>query len=120
MVTHSVHLSADLSPHASVFTSIITVEEVRKYKPAPEVYYHLAEKVGKGKSKEEMGEMWLVSGNPFDVVGARAVGMQAVWVDRGGKGWTDGLVQGGEGRPTAVVGGLGEVVEVVRRWGEGP
>ena len=66
-----------------------------------------------------MGEMWLVSGNPFDVVGARAVGMRAVWVDRGGKGWADGLVGGEEWGPTAVVGGLGEVVEVVRRVAEG-
>jgi 2-haloacid dehalogenase len=40
-----------------------------------------------GKKKEEMGEIWLASENPADVVGARAVGMQAVWVDRGESGF---------------------------------
>ena len=119
MVTNSVKTSPDLSPHSSVFADIITVDSVRKFKPAPDVYRYLAEKVGKGVSSEEMAEMWLVSGNPFDVVGCRAMGMQAAWVDRAGNGWTDQLVQGQEGRPTAVVKGLGEVVDVVRRHAEG-
>ena len=114
MVTKSVRSSPDLRPHADVFREIVTVEEVKCFKPDPRVYFHLAERLGKGKSKQSMGEMWLVSGNPFDVVGARAVGMQAAWVDRGGAGWTDGLVNGEVGRPTAVVKGLGEVVEVVK------
>ena len=115
MVTNSVKSSPDLGPHASVFKEIVTVEEVKKFKPCPEVYFHLADQVGKGRGREAMGEMWIVSGNPFDVAGARAVGMQAAWVDRAGKGWTDGLVRGEEGRPTIVVGGLGEVVEGIRR-----
>ena len=116
MVTNSVRSSPDLGPHADTFKDIITVDEVQCFKPDPRVYYHLAEKVGKGQERQAMSEMWLVSGNPFDVVGARAVGMQAVWVDRAGAGWTDGLVQGDIGRPTAVVRGLGEVVEVVRKF----
>jgi len=116
MVTKSVKSSPDLSPHAEVFKEIITVEEVRCFKPDPKVYYHLAEKMGKQKTKESMGSMWLVSGNPFDIVGARAVGMQAAWVDRAGNGWTDGLVPGAEGRPTLVVKGLGEVVEGVKKF----
>ena len=33
---------------------------------------------------DEMGEIWLVTSNPFDVVGARAAGMKAAWVDREG------------------------------------
>lgn len=117
MVTNSVKSSPDLGPHADVFKDIVTVEEVKSFKPDPKVYYHLAETVGKQRTKEGMGSMWLVSGNPFDVVGARTVGMQAAWVDRAGNGWTDGLVQGVEGRPTIVVKGLGEVVEGVRKFG---
>ena len=113
MIGKSVNESPGLGPHAAVFRDIVTVEEVRCFKPHPDVYYHLAKKVG--KSGDAMGEMWLVSGNPFDVVGARAVGMQACWVDRAGSGWTDELVQGAVGTPTAVVRGLGEVVEVVRK-----
>lgn len=115
MVTNSVRSSPDLGPHAAFFKEIVTVEDVGCFKPHPEVYHHLARKVGKRTAGDPMGEMWLVSGNPFDVVGARAVGMQAAWVDRGGQGWTDGLVQGESGRPTAIVRGLGELVEVIKR-----
>ncbi|KAL9598747.1 MAG: hypothetical protein Q9219_004305 [cf. Caloplaca sp. 3 TL-2023] len=108
MVASSILHSPDLSPYSKVFKAIITVEEVRKFKPHPDVYFHLAERMGKGR--EQMGEMWLVSGNPFDIVGAKAVGMRTCWVDRGGEGWVDGLVEGGEGRPDMVMRGLGEVV----------
>lgn len=113
MVTNSVTKSPDLGPHAAVFKQMITVEDVRKFKPHPDLYYHLAEKVGKDRA--DMGSMWLVSGNPFDIVGSRAVGMQAAWVDRAGNGWTDELVQGEKGRPTVIVKGLGEVVEAVKK-----
>ena len=61
-----------------------------------------------------MDQIWLVSGNPFDIVGARALGMKAAWVDRAGLGWTDRLVDG-DGGPTVVVKGLGEVVEAVKK-----
>ena len=115
MVTNSVKSSPDLGPHASVFKDIITVEEVKRFKPSPAVYYHLAEKVGKSKTKEAMGEMWLVSGNPFDVVGARAVGMQAAWVDRAGNGWVDQLVQEPSGKPTVIVRDLEQVVDAVKK-----
>lgn len=110
MVTDSVSKSEDLAPHAAVFKNIITVDDVKRFKPAPEVYYHLAQRVGKDKSR--MGEMWLVSGNPFDIVGARAVGMQAAWVDRAGNGWDDALVSRGEG-PTIVVKNLEDIAEAV-------
>ncbi|TKA72496.1 hypothetical protein B0A49_05843 [Cryomyces minteri] len=116
MVSNSVNKSPDLSPHAKVFDQIVVVEEVKKFKPAPEVYEHLARKVGKEKS--EMGWMWLVSGNPFDVVGARAMGMQAAWVDRSGNGWQDELAGGERGRPTVIVKGLDEVVDAVQKHAE--
>ena len=111
MVRNSVFSSPDLSPHAEVFKSIITVDKVTRFKPDPAVYYHLAEEVG--KSKEEMGSIWLVSGNPFDIIGARAVGMKTAWVDRVGNGWTDELVHGAQGRPTIIVNSLEGVVEGV-------
>jgi 2-haloacid dehalogenase len=108
MVSNSVTNSRELSPYASVFRNLVTVDFVGSFKPAPEVYRYLAqrtEKVGKEN------EMWLVSGNPFDVVGARAVGMQVAWVDRAGNGWQDML--GGE--PTVVVRSLEEVADAVAK-----
>ena len=106
MVSNSVNKSKELSPYASVFVNLVTVDFVRSFKPAPEVYRYLAQRVEK-VGKED--EMWLVSGNPFDIVGARAIGMQAAWVDRAGNGWQDKL--GGE--PTVVVRSLEEVADAV-------
>lgn len=115
MVSRSITSSPDLGPQSNLFSDIISVDETRKFKPAPETYQHLAEKVGKDPLKaEQMGEIWLVSGNPFDIVGGRSVGMNAIWVDRAGTGWIDGMQPRDSGRPGAVVKGLGEVVGVVR------
>ncbi|RFU35475.1 hypothetical protein B7463_g916, partial [Scytalidium lignicola] len=103
-------------------------KSARAFKPARCVYEGLLSAVqadGERNADEElrgvgMGDMWLVTSNPFDVVGALNVGMRAAWVDRGGKGWVDGLagVLGFEG-PTVVVSGIGEVVERISGWEEG-
>ncbi|KAH7382827.1 HAD-like domain-containing protein [Cadophora sp. MPI-SDFR-AT-0126] len=120
MVSSSVNKSPALSSHASVFKDLVTVEEVGAYKPDPKVYQHLLKKVGKEK---DVGSVWLVSGNPFDVVGAKAVGMQAAWVDRkgghhGAGGWTDQLGTLAGGGPTIVVDGVESAVEGIRKWVE--
>ena len=86
------------------------MDETRKFKPDSRVYEFLAKEVGK-KVPEEMGEIWLVSSNPFDIVGARAAGMKAAWIDREGNGWFDALVPGEGGGPSVVVKGLMEAIE---------
>ncbi|KAF2144513.1 uncharacterized protein K452DRAFT_284838 [Aplosporella prunicola CBS 121167] len=111
MVSNSVNKSPELSLHADVFADIVVVEQVKRFKPAPAVYEHLAERVGKKNS--EMGDVWLVSGNPFDVVGARSVGMKAAWVDRAGNGWQDALVAGSNGEPTVVVKNLKDLPKIL-------
>lgn len=58
---------------------VVSVDEVRTYKPSPRVYRHVAERLGR-----PVHQVCLVSSNPFDDIGAEAVGMQAVWVDRSG------------------------------------
>lgn len=116
MVTNSVTKSPDLKDHADVFEDIVTVEEVQKFKPAPEVYRHLAERVGVDfKDAKALEKVWVISGNPFDIVGSRAFGMNAIWVNRKGDnlGWQDGLVEGEKGRPTEVVCQLHEAVTTV-------
>ncbi|OJD14995.1 haloacid dehalogenase, type II [Emergomyces pasteurianus Ep9510] len=89
MVSNSVLRSKGLSPYAGIFHDIVSVDPIRKFKPAPEAYWHLADTVGKERS--HMNEMWLISGNPFDVMGAMNVGMKAAWVDRAGLGWIDSM-----------------------------
>ncbi|HZS76099.1 MAG TPA: haloacid dehalogenase type II [Ktedonobacteraceae bacterium] len=90
--------TANLYAYVSGFVS---VDEVKTYKPAPKVYLHLAERLGR---KPE--EVRLISSNPFDVIGAMSAGMQATWVNRSG-GLFDTL---GE-MPEMVVGNLVELVE---------
>jgi 2-haloacid dehalogenase len=110
MVSNSVIHSRGLAPHASVFQDLITVDEIQRYKPSRASYQHLAEKVGKQPS--EMNELWLISGNPFDIVGARSVGMNAIWVDRACKGWQDAAVP--DLRPSAIVRSLEHIVDKIK------
>ncbi|KAJ5911400.1 HAD-like domain-containing protein [Penicillium subrubescens] len=110
MVSNSILRSRNLAPHASVFQDLITVDDVQRYKPSRASYQHLAEKVGKQPS--EINELWLISGNPFDVVGARSMGMNAIWVDRAGKGWQDAAVP--NLRPSAIVRSLEHIVDTIK------
>lgn len=111
MVSQSVHHSKDLSPYSSVFKEIIVVDDVQRYKPHPTVYSHLARRLEKHEA--EISKIWLVSGNPFDIVGARNLGMKAAWVDRMGRGWTDKLIAGDKGRPSLTGKRLDEVVHAI-------
>jgi 2-haloacid dehalogenase len=117
MVSSSVHSSESLRTYASVFADLVTIEGANAYKPSPKVYAHLASKVG----QKDMSRIWLVSGNPFDVVGARNAGMQAAWVDRpgghhGNGGWSDRLGELACGGPTLAVKGVDEAVEQIKEW----
>jgi 2-haloacid dehalogenase len=109
MVLNSILRSADLSPHASVFRDVVTVEEVKQYKPARACYEHLAKQTGQDPS--HMSNLWLVSGNPFDIVGARSAGMRAIWVDRMGVGWKDGAT---DLRPTAIAHSLEHALQEIQ------
>jgi 2-haloacid dehalogenase len=63
----------------SWFEELISVDEVQTYKPSPLVYQHAAGRLGRA-----IGEIRLISSNPFDVIGATAVGMHVAWLDRAG------------------------------------
>jgi 2-haloacid dehalogenase len=118
MLQSSIHESDDLKPFANLFNGIVSVEETQVFKPAPDVYRHLVKSVGKKwESNDEVAKVWLVSGNPFDVVGAKSVGMKACWVDRGGNGWTDRLMGDDEEfKPDLIVKGVKDAVEGISGW----
>lgn len=63
---------ASLKPYLD---DIISVDPVRTYKPSRKVYEYFLHKVEVPPS-----ETYLISANPFDIVGARQAGMQAVWL----------------------------------------
>lgn len=61
----------------NLFTDIVSVDEIKTFKPDPAVYEHFLQRAGASSS-----EAWLISSNSFDVIGAMTVGMRAAWVQR--------------------------------------
>ncbi len=69
-----------LLAHAGVFPlleMVVSVDDLKTFKPDPRVYAYLAERLGRST-----GETWLVSSNPWDVIGAKSGGVRAAWVRR--------------------------------------
>ncbi|MFO1127343.1 MAG: haloacid dehalogenase type II [Rhodospirillales bacterium] len=56
---------------------IISVDDVKTFKPAPAVYAHVRRASGAWSEP-----CWLISSNAWDVIGARAAGLHAAWVQR--------------------------------------
>jgi 2-haloacid dehalogenase len=92
--------SAELRPY---FEGFVSVDEVKTYKPSPETYRHAARRLGR-----PIGEVRLVSSNPFDDIGAQAAGMKSAWVDRSG-----GLFDTLGPTPEIVVGTLTELADAL-------
>jgi 2-haloacid dehalogenase len=59
------------------FKDIVSVDEIKKYKPDPAVYQHFLDRTGSSAE-----DSWLISGNAFDVIGASTFGMNSVWIKR--------------------------------------
>ena len=69
-----------LLKHAGIlerFSGIVSVDALRTFKPNPAVYGHLAKRVRGPKTS-----VWVISSNSFDVIGAKACGFRAAWVQR--------------------------------------
>ncbi|MDH3914671.1 MAG: haloacid dehalogenase type II [Chromatiales bacterium] len=59
------------------FIGVVSTDDLRSFKPNPAVYSHFLRQSGATGSSA-----WLVSSNPFDVIGAISAGMRAAWVRR--------------------------------------
>jgi 2-haloacid dehalogenase len=84
------------------FSKIVSVDPIRTFKPDPAVYEYL---VAELRATREM--VWLISSNPFDVIGAKACGLRTVWVQRDPKRVFDPW----EFEPDVIVHGLAELPE---------
>jgi 2-haloacid dehalogenase len=60
----------------------ISADEIRTFKPAPDIYRHGAARTGTA-----IHEVVHVTAGWFDVMGAQHAGMQAAWVDRKSTPW---------------------------------
>ncbi|OHX68515.1 haloacid dehalogenase type II [Flammeovirga pacifica] len=67
-------INAGLVDH---FDGMISVEEQQVFKPSPIVYQHVLDVTSSIKETT-----YLISSNPFDVLGAKAFGLQSIWVQR--------------------------------------
>jgi 2-haloacid dehalogenase len=56
---------------------VISVDDLKTFKPDPEVYRYLALRL-----QSSPYETWLASSNPFDVLGAKSAGLKAAWIKR--------------------------------------
>ena len=64
------------------FDALLSVEDVRRFKPAPEVYLMAAAKLG-----VEIDELLMVAAHDWDILGARSVGCPGAYIDRPGAVW---------------------------------
>jgi 2-haloacid dehalogenase len=55
----------------------VSVDALKTFKPDWRVYNYLAQRLGCA-----VGDTWVVSSNPFDVIGAKAAGLKAAWINR--------------------------------------
>jgi 2-haloacid dehalogenase len=87
-----------------LFLGIVSVDDLKSFKPDPAVYSYFLRKSG-----ATGGSAWLISSNPFDVIGAISAGMRAAWVQRSAGSIFDpwGI------EPTLTVASLGELKDKI-------
>lgn len=89
-----------------LFDGIISVEGIQVFKPSPKVYAYFNTQTQSNKEKS-----WLISGNPFDVLGAAAYGMHTAWVKRSELAIFDTW----EHSPSVVIGSLLELKDALHK-----
>lgn len=60
-----------------MFLRVVSANDIRSFKPNPAVYEHFL-----SETQALPSDSWLISSNPFDVLGALSVEMKAAWVQR--------------------------------------
>ncbi len=101
---------SDLLKQAEILESldgVVSMEDVKSFKPNPTGYKYFNEKTSTEKS-----DTWMVSGNSFDVIGAANYGMKTVWLKRDQNSVWDPM--GFE--PTIVCASLFEIAEEIESY----
>lgn len=87
-----------------LFLGVVSVDDQRSFKPNPGVYSHFLRTAG-----ATGGDAWLISSNPFDVIGAISAGMRAAWLQRS----PDAIFDPWGIDPTLTVTGLGDLKQAL-------
>lgn len=90
-----------------LFLDVVSVDDLRTFKPSPAVYSHFLR-----QAKSTGSSAWLISSNPFDVIGSISAGMKAAWVQRSPEAIFDpwGV------EPTITVQNLIELKHQISKW----
>ncbi|MBZ5875875.1 MULTISPECIES: haloacid dehalogenase type II [Chromohalobacter] len=59
------------------FDAVVSVDDIKRFKPDPAVYAYLRQ-----RTESRAADTWLVSSNPFDIIGAKYAGLHAAWIRR--------------------------------------
>lgn len=86
------------------FDGIVSVDDVKTFKPDPLAYRHFMH-----ATDAVISNTWLISSNTFDIIGAVSSGMRAAWVQRSKKAIFDpwGI------EPTLIVNNLIELDKII-------
>lgn len=88
------------------FIDLVSVDDLKTFKPNPGAYAHFLRQAGSGGA-----DAWLISSNPFDVIGAISAGMRSAWVKRSDTAVFDpwGI------SPTAQVQNIEQLIDVIAK-----
>ena len=62
---------------SELFEGVVSADDIKTFKPNPGVYSHFLR-----QAHSTGANTWLISSNPFDVIGALSHGMRAAWIQR--------------------------------------
>lgn len=87
-----------------LFEGVVSVEAVETFKPNPAVYDYFLQ-----KTNTAIANAWLISGNPFDVIGSISAGFRSVWIQRNPASIFDPWVI----QPTKIIRKLNDLIKVL-------
>ncbi len=84
------------------FIDVVSADEIETFKPNPAIYNHFLK-----RAQVSVTDAWLISSNPFDVIGAISVGMKAAWIKRS----QENVFDPWEVEPTITITNLSEILD---------
>ena len=97
----------DLLKNAEIFDyfiDVVSTDEIKTFKPNPAVYSHFVK-----RAKTTPQNSWLISSNPFDVLGGLNIGMQCAWLQRSPAAVFDPW----ERKPSTIIHSLNEIKTII-------
>ena len=75
--SESIKALLDSAGISDYFKGIVSADTIKSFKPNPAVYEHFI-----SESQAELKSTWLISSNPFDILGADSYDFKTAWIQR--------------------------------------